>query len=431
MIAGESACLRRLSEGDRAQEVGFGRFLANPRVTLARVIAGWGEPTAAAAAGRHVLAIQDTSEFNLRTTKERRRGLGEIGKGAGHGLLAHVMAAVDAETGDCLGLVAGSIYTRQGRVEVAHAKRKIEDKESRRWIEAAEAAKIVLAQAACVTVIADRESDIYAEWARVPGENFHLLTRVMRDRAVTGGGTLASKAEAFPFATEVRAVELTATPTRKARKALLSLRFGEVEIVRPDGPDAKGLPKTVKLRLVEVIERAPPAGVEPVHWRLLTTHAVDDVAAAFRIVDWYRLRWTIEQLFRIMKLQGLRVEDSQLAAADGLMKLAAVAARAAAVILQLVQARDGRSRQPAQIAFSEPELAVLECVSACLEGKTTLRRNPHPRRSMAWAAWVVGRLGGWDGYPSSRPPGPITMSHGLQTVSLLAAGWSLRDACMP
>ena len=31
----------------------------------------------------------------------------------------------------------------------------------------AEAAKSVLAAAAAVTVVADRESDIYAEWARI------------------------------------------------------------------------------------------------------------------------------------------------------------------------------------------------------------------------------------------------------------------------
>ena len=45
----------------------------------------------------------------------------------------------------------------------------------------------------------------------------------------------------------------------------------------------KHLPKTTTLRLVEAIERDPPAGVEPIHWRLLTTHAVDDAAAAWRM----------------------------------------------------------------------------------------------------------------------------------------------------
>jgi hypothetical protein len=49
----------------------------------------------------------------------------------------------------------------------------------------------VLAKAAVVTIVADRESDIYAEWATLPGGNVHLLTRVMYDRAVAGGGTEA------------------------------------------------------------------------------------------------------------------------------------------------------------------------------------------------------------------------------------------------
>lgn len=59
------------------------------------------------------------------------------------------------------------------------------------------------------------------------------------------------------------------------------------------------------------LERSPPAGIEPVHWRLLTTHDIADAAAAWQVVDWHRMRWTIEQLFRLMKSHGLRIEDSQ------------------------------------------------------------------------------------------------------------------------
>ena len=67
--------------------------------------------------------------------------------------------------------------------------------------ETARTAKAVLASAACVTVLPDRESDIYAGWATLPGDNFHLLTRVMRDRAVADGGTLASAVAGFSFET--------------------------------------------------------------------------------------------------------------------------------------------------------------------------------------------------------------------------------------
>ncbi len=430
MVARQSTCLRRLSAGDRAWEVGFGRFLANENVTVERLIAGWSEQTASAVAGRHVIAIQDTSDINFRTTAERRRGLGEVGKGMGHGVLVHAMVAVDADNGACLGLVAGSVYTRKGRVEVPHAKRKLADKESRRWIDTAAAAKTLLAQAACVTVVGDRESDIYAFWATLPDESFHLLTRVMHDRAVAGGGLLSSAAAILPFAGE-RTVELPATHERAARKATLSLRFCEVDVLRPDGPDAKDLPKSAPLRLVEVVERNPPEGVEPLHWRLLTTHALADAAAAWQIVDWYKLRWTIEQLFRLMKLHGLRIEDSQLARADKLMKLAAIATKAAAVILQLVQARDGKSGEPASNAFSRSDIAVLERLNAKVQGRTALQKNPHPMHSLAWATWIIAKLGGWDGYPSSRPPGPVTFRHGLQYFRVFANGWQFRDVCMP
>lgn len=430
MVARQSICLHRLGEGCRAQEVGFGRFLANDQVTVARLLEGWSEQTVLAVNGRDVLAIQDTSEINFRTTPQRQRGLGEIGKGVGRGVLVHAMVAVDAATGSCLGLVAGAVYTRPGRIQTPHRQRGLKDKESRRWIETAAAAKPVLAQAASVTVVADRESDIYAEWATLPGANFHLLTRVMHDRAVAGGGTLASVATRLAFVA-TRTVDLRATPKRVARQAVLSLRFGAVEVQRPEGSDAKGLPKTVALTLVDVIERAPPEGVEPVRWRLLTTHPVADVTAAWQIVDWYRRRWTIEQLFRLMKSHGLQIEDSQLAHAEGLIKLVAIAAKAATAILQLVQARDGTSGEPARHAFSEPELIVLDRLNAKLQGKTALQKNPHPKRSLAWASWIIAKIGGWDGYPSSKPPGPITFRHGLQYFRAILDGWTLRNVCMP
>ena len=57
----------------------------------------------------------------------------------------------------------------------------------------------------------------------------------------------------------------------------------------------------------------PPAGEEPILWRLLTTHEVATVEDAHRIVDLYRLRWNIEQLFRALKSQAIDLEDSFLA----------------------------------------------------------------------------------------------------------------------
>jgi len=423
-----SVCVRRLARGCRAQEVGFGRFLANPKVTVERLITGWSDQTAVAAAGRqHVLAIQDTSEINFRTTRKRRRGLGQIGKGNGRGVLLHAMLALDADTGDCLGAVAGRIWTRRGRVRVANQKRLTKNKESQRWIDTAKCAKTVLSAADMVTVVADRESDIFAEWATVPEPNFHLITRSMHDRGLVSGESLYAAAERLAF-TSTRFVALPAREgKRHARLAKLSLRFGKVELARPGYTRDRNLPKSVPLTLVEVVELNPPTGEEAVHWRLLTTHNVFDAASAWQIVDWYRMRWNIEQFWRLLKLQGLRLEDSQLETAERLMKLAAIAVKAAAITFQLVQARDSPNSEPATIAFAPHEIAVLHKLNAEYQGKTALQKNPHAEETMKWAGWIIARLGGWNGYPSSKPPGPITFKHGLDEFHAIATGWNLRD----
>jgi len=391
------------------------------------LLAGWGEQTAIAAAGRHVLAIQDTSEINFTTTAERRRGLGEIGKGNGRGLLLHAMLALDAETEACLGLVAGEIWTRQGRTTVPHGKRPLAEKESRRWISTAERAKEVLRAAATVTVIDDREGDFYAKWAALPGANFDLLTRSMHDRALADGASLYETAAGWPIA-EISTIELMARANRPARQAKLALRFGKVALRRPKGTP-RDWPKTVELTLVEVVELEPPADVEPLHWYLLTTHEVGDAAAAWRIVGWYKRRWTIEQFFRVLKTQGLKLEDSRIETADRLIKLTAIAAKAAAIILQLLQARDGLGAEPASTAFSDHEIDALAAVGARYEGRTKLQSNPHPQRSLAWAAWIIARLGGWDGYPRTKP-GPVTLRYGLEYFKALAHGWRLKNVCI-
>lgn len=399
-------------------------------MTLERLIESWPQQTTAAVAGRHVLAIQDTSEIKFNTTAQRRRGLGEIAKGQAHGALLHAMVAVDAADGACLGLVGGTIWTRAGRVTVAHGERSLGDRESRRWLDTAHVARTVLDQAACITVVADRESDIYAEWATLPAHKLHLLTRVMHDRSLADGSTLYEAGEKLSVVDE-RPIELKVTPTRAARKATLSLRFGTVHLKRPRKAGLKGLPDLVKLTLVEAVELDPPQGVEPVHWRLLTTHQAADATGAWQIVDWYRRRWTIEQFFRVLKTQGFRIEDSQLDSADTLLKLIAVAAKAAVITLQLVQARDGRSNLHASVAFETSQINALAALQARYKATTPRQTNPHPSASLAWAAWIIARLGGWDGYPSSRPPGPITFKHGLDYFHAFALGWTTRDLSTP
>jgi hypothetical protein len=419
-----------LAKGVRGQEVRFNRFLGNAKVTTGRVIESWSEGTGAAAEGRHVLAIQDTSEINFATTAKRRRGLGEIGHGNGRGVLLHPMLAVDAENGICLGLVSGQVWTRKGRRTVSHDLRDLSDKESQRWTDTALAAKPVLAKAAMVTMLGDRESDIFAFYASAAEQRFHVIARSMHDRKLADGTGLYAAGEAMAVVDQ-RAIVLLARAQRSERTAQLELRFGAVSLARPPTRFLRHLPENLPLHYVDVREPNPPAGIEPLDWRLLTTHAVTTAEEAWRIAEWYKRRWLIEQFFRVLKTQGFRLEDSQVATADRLLKLVAIAAKAAIITIQLLQARDGYDHQPVRLAFDATRIATLAALNRTLEAKSKRLRNPHPSDSLAWAAWIIGRLGGWDGYPSSKPPGPITMKNGLEYFNAVAVGWSLKDVCMP
>ena len=69
---------------------------------------------------------------------------------------------------------------------------------------------------------------------------------------------------------------------------------------------------------------------------------------------------------------------------------------------------------------------MLEACSARLEGKAARQKNPHPRGSLAYAAWVCARLGGWTGYYGK--PGPVVMLQGRLEIqaakrALNAAGY--------
>jgi Transposase DDE domain len=426
MATRKTVCMRRFG-GDRGGEEGAGRFFANEKVTAAKIVESWSELTGEAVRGRHVLALQDTTEVSYPTTAERRRGLGQCGHGNAYGVLAHVMLAVDGASGACLGLVGGEVWNRDTKVTTPLRKRVLADRESRRWLNTAEQAKEVLAPAAMTTIIGDRESDMYPIWARIPEAHVHLLIRAQSDRRLAApmddpaadGGTLFTAAAMFPLAGP-RKIELPARPGHAKRAAELGIRFGTVEICRPVNEKDRTLVASVRLSLVEVLEPGAPEGVEPIHWRLLTTHEVNTEADAWRIVGWYQLRWIIEQLFRVTKSQGLGLEESQMATADRLMKLAAVAIKAACIDMQLVQERDGANGLPASIAFSEPEIDTIEALSPTLEGTTDRQKNPHPLRSLARASWVMARLGGWNCY--YKPPGPITMRRGMERFHSIHRG---------
>ena len=437
MVERNTACLRRLSD-DRATQRRYHRLLEHRNVTPQEIIRHGSERTAQAAVGRHVLSLHDTSEMDFSGHARRTAGLGGISNHKGRGLFIHPVLVVDAHSNACLGIAHQQAWIRDVDGPKKRDRRPIEQKESMRWLQGAQAAGQCLRQAALVTMVADRESDIYEQWDRIPDAHTHLLTRARCDRKLEGGGTLSgwlagqaamacvaldvparSKGKAF------RSTNGARSGARTAHRAHMELRYGRVCVLRPEGCRAKQASITLSVvELRELPETVKP-GEQPVHWVLLTTHVVEQVEQALQVVGWYQQRWQIEQLFRTLKRQGLGLESSQLEEADELLKLACIATLAAARTLQLVNARDGRTQQWASDAFDDDELAVLGKLQDKFQGKSPKQKNPYPVNSMAWAAWTIARLGGWTGYPSEAKAGPITMLHGLQRFDGMVQGWKL------
>src|ERR1051325_3123372 len=426
----QAVCVRKLAD-DRNEQARFRRFLSNEAVTVEEMVAHRATLVAGAARGRHVLAIQDTSEINYQAQSGRKHGLGTVGNGTDVGLFVHPVLAMDAQTQECLGLVDVQVWRRtEGKAE-NYQRLPIEEKESYRWVKGGEEAKAVLAEAAMVTVIDDREGDIYEKWARLPDERTHLLTRACRDRNLADGGRLFAGLAQLPEAHRFT-LDLPARPGKRgARTARMAVRFGRIRISRPRNCSDRDAPGEIELFGIEVRELNPPPG-DTVCWRLLTTHAVESVEQAITVIAWYRLRWHIEQLFRTLKRQGLRIEQSVVEEGEALEKLVVIALIAAVITMQLVLARAAGGRdQPASRVFDPTEIAVLHALQKKLQGRTAKQKNPHRPDTLSWAGWTIARLGGWTGYRSDKSTGPITMRDGLERFYVIVDGYNLAKNVCP
>jgi hypothetical protein len=150
-----------------------------------------------------------------------------------------------------------------------------------------------------------------------------------------------------------------------------------------------------------------------IKWVLLTSLPVNTLEQALEIIDIYRNRWHIEQLFRVLKRDGLEFATTQLANVEAIIKLMVMALEAAAAVLKLVQARDQTTGNPITEVFEKRQVQVLQLVNREYEGRTAKQKNPYPEDQLSYATWTIARMGGWKVY-GSKPPGPKTIARGLK-----------------
>ena len=135
------------------------------------------------------------------------------------------------------------------------------------------------------------------------------------------------------------------------------------------------------------------------------------------------MRWQIEQLFRLLKTESIDLEAAQLERGEALKTLCI---RFHVALVQLQTGSPMRAAgASASLVWSAEAEAFMRMLQGKLEGKTQKQQCAHKKGTLAWSAWIIARLGGWKGYSSQSPPGPITMRRGIERFMAQFAGWQL------
>jgi hypothetical protein len=405
------ASLPQALEDDAALKGAY-RFFDNAEVAHEKILASHIVSSVRRMQGQPViLAVQDTTSIDY-ATHLATAGLGPTSAKGGHGLLCHGTLAFTPERLP-LGVVSLRLWARDAakpKQRTTRRSRAIEDKESYKWLESVRAVAALQQRvpgSRCVSV-GDRESDVFEFFTEAQALGVHVLTRAAWDRNVEGPEkqVFASLAVAPVVAHKVLA--LPANAKRKARTAELEIRACPLTLKSPRNGLASGL-SPIALWGVWAYEPQPPAGVEPLDWKLLTSVPVTSAEDALERLEWYAARWGIEQWHKILK-SGCRIQMRQLESAERLERLLTVYAVIAWRILYATL-----------LARLVPDMACTAILQAeewqalyCRIHHTPVPPATAPplRQAIRW----IASLGGFLGRAGDGEPGSKTLWQGFQEL---------------
>ncbi len=421
------------ASGDDAALEACYRFLNNDAVTPERILAPHQRATATrAAAHRQVLVLHDTTSFKF-CDEDTREGLGPLlAKNGARGFFAHAALVVDAtELHDPLGVLCAHTFVRsEQRVYTNHVKT-LQDphNEYRRWLSSVERAHEQLAGQSVPIHVMDREADVYEIFAQLLAGGHRFVIRLSDDRATpepiegTKGHVRISQVLDQLETIATREVPLSARsrkrpptqrrihPARAGRLARLSVSATPIELLRPSTL-RDPVVKTVTLNVVQVRELDPPEGEEPVQWRLLTTERIDTAEQALGVVDMYRARWRIEELFKALK-SGCAFEKRQFRSYDALCRMLAVLLPIAWRMLRMRTLARAGGHRPATDVLSTTQIKVLTATSR----RIALPQTPTVRDVLLAVAGLGGHL------RRNGEPGWQTLGRGLDKLLAYEVGW--------
>jgi len=435
MVNRQRVILRQLGV-DRNEEIKFGRFVNHAQVSPDKLLSCYWQDRGLDLSQRHVLVIGDSSTLSY-DLNAGRETLGFVNRHQTmEGFDVHPSIFVDALDGSCYGLggidfILTPLPNEEESIKATNRRRiAFEDKQTYKWFSSAAKAIANVGPAASYTLVGDRDADIYDLMARTRAQGWDFVYRSKTNRSIKASDKklvkLSDKLALQPVE-HTYSIAVGPTDKRTAHQASLELKYTWIDIKQTQTSAKQQTPEQLPLWVVEVKEEPNTvlAGEPPIHWILLTSHPIESLQQAMQVVQWYCWRWTIEQLFRTLKLRGLNIAQAQVRTYHALTNLTTLALLAAIQVMALVNARNGNTNEMSQIWFNQNERECLTKLNGQLQGNTHKLSNPHPPQSLAFACWVIARLGGWSGYQAQRPPGPITIILGLNRFYSIFQGYAL------
>jgi hypothetical protein len=408
------------------------RFLSNDDVDESQILAGHFLATGERirATDGPILMLQDTTEFTFNRrrpkdvgfTKSVNSGRDKNGRVRHHalcGILMHSSLAV-TEEGLPLGLAAVKFWNRDKFRGTAQLKRKInptrvpiEAKESIRWLDnLRQSIEIVGNPGRCVHV-GDRESDIYELYCLAKDLGAHFVVRTVVDR-LAGDGEHTIKREMAEAPSAGRHVIETRDETGAITKITLDVKYKRIHVLPPIGKQ-KRYP-ALDLTVIHATEISPPAGREPILWKLVTDLEVTNLEGALEKIRWYAMRWKIETFHKILK-SGCRAEDVKLRTATRLANLIAIFCIISWRIFWMTMAARILPKAPPTLVFTEEECTIL--------AQTLTSKNIKAEQSLEQYSQIVARLGGYMARSHDPPPGNLIMWRGWRRLTDMALGFKL------
>jgi hypothetical protein len=385
------------------------RFFDNPEVDTDGILATHiGQTLGRMSEVPVVLAVQDTTEFNL-THLAATQGLGYCSHKSVRGFFMHSLLALTPE-GLPLGVLGLKTWARpleqMGKRELRR-KLPVREKESVKWLEGLE--HLAALKERCpdtqLVGVCDREADLYDLFMLERPAGVDWLVRAAWNRGVVHPEKYLWEAMQSVPVMGTMQLHVPGRGGLAERTAQLDIRCAPMRIRPPRSRQGQGL-AAIEVYAIWAIETAPPSGIEPIEWMLSTSVATRTLDQAVERLSWYARRWTIESWHRILK-SGCQIEARQFGDLDRFVRATALFAIISWRILYATMLSRLDADIPCEVLMQRFEWQALYCRT---HGTTD---PPKQAPTLGQAILWVAKLGGYLGRTRDRPPGPTVLWRGF------------------